>query len=105
MTRTASVGPAGQEWLSRRLLSEGVGTGLLTAVVVGSGIAAQRLSPGELGLELLENSIAGVFGLAVLIVLFGPISWAHFNPITDFTVDRALVAGCRSARRSAGMVL
>lgn len=64
-----------------RLLAEGVGTGLLVAVVVGSGIAAQQLSPADRGLQLLQNSTATVFGLAVLIVMFGPISGAHFNPV------------------------
>ncbi|OLT11508.1 MIP family protein [Pseudonocardia sp. CNS-139] len=66
--------------LRRRLLAEGVGTGLLVTVVVGSGIAAQRLSPGDTGLQLLESSTATAFGLAVLILLCGPVSGAHFNP-------------------------
>lgn len=66
--------------LSRRLLAEFVGTALLVAVVVGSGIAAAALSPDDVGLQLLENSMATVFGLAVLILMFGPISGAHFNP-------------------------
>ena len=69
--------------LSRRLLAEGVGTGLLVAVVVGSGIAAQRLSPNDTGLQLLENSLTTVFGLGVLILLFGPVSGAHFNPVVS----------------------
>jgi glycerol uptake facilitator-like aquaporin len=67
--------------LPRRLLAEFVGTALLVTVVVGSGIAAQRLSPDDVGLQLLENSTATVFGLAVLILLFGPVSGAHFNPV------------------------
>jgi arsenate reductase len=67
--------------LARRLLAECVGTALLVAVVVGSGIAAASLSPHDVGLQLLENSTATVFGLAVLILLFGPISGAHFNPV------------------------
>ena len=71
--------------LWRRLLAEAVGTGLLVTVVVGSGIAAQRLSPGEAGLHLLENSTATVFGLAVLILVFGPVSGAHFNPVVSAT--------------------
>jgi glycerol uptake facilitator-like aquaporin len=56
---------------------------LLVTVVVGSGIAAQRLSPHDTGLQLLENSTATVFGLTVLILLFGPVSGAHFNPIVS----------------------
>jgi glycerol uptake facilitator-like aquaporin len=69
--------------LGRRLLAEGVGTALLVTVVVGSGIAAQQLSPGNTGLQLLENSTATVFGLGVLILLFGPVSGAHFNPVVS----------------------
>ena len=77
MTTTA------QPPLSRRLLAEFLGTALLVTVVVGSGIAAQQLSPGNVGLQLLENSTATVFGLTVLILLFGPISGAHFNPVVS----------------------
>ncbi len=58
--------------LPRRMLAELVGSGLLVTVVVGSGIAAQRLSPDDVGLQLLENSTATVFGLTVLIVMLGP---------------------------------
>ncbi|MBF6238397.1 aquaporin family protein [Nocardia otitidiscaviarum] len=69
--------------LVRRLLAEFVGTALLVCVVVGSGIAAQQLSPDDVGLQLLENSTATVFGLAVLILIFGPVSGAHFNPVVS----------------------
>lgn len=67
--------------LPRRLLAEFLGTALLVTVVVGSGIAAARLSPNDVGLQLLENSTATVLGLAVLILMFGPVSGAHFNPV------------------------
>ena len=67
--------------LPRRLLSEALGSGLLVTVVVGSGIAAQQLSPGEAGLQLLENSTATALGLAVLILMLSPVSGAHFNPV------------------------
>jgi glycerol uptake facilitator-like aquaporin len=67
--------------LPRRLLAEFAGTALLLTVVVGSGIAAAQLSPHDVGLQLLENSTATAFGLAVLILLFGPVSGAHFNPV------------------------
>lgn len=67
--------------LWRRALAEFIGTGLLVAIVVGSGIAAARLSPGDVGLQLLQNSIATTLGLAVLIVIFIHISGAHFNPV------------------------
>ncbi len=69
--------------LGRRLVAESVGTGLLVTVVVGSGIAAQKLSPTDIGLQLLENSLTTVFGLGVLILLFGPVSGAHFNPVVS----------------------
>ena len=69
--------------LARRLVAEGLGTALLVTVVVGSGIAAAELSPTDIGLQLLENSTATVFGLAVLILVFGPVSGAHFNPVVS----------------------
>jgi glycerol uptake facilitator-like aquaporin len=65
----------------RRLIAEFLGTMLLAAAVVGSGIAAQTLSPGQLGLELAENAIATALGLGVLILVLGPISGAHLNPV------------------------
>ena len=66
--------------LPRRLLAEFLGTGLLVAVVVGSGIAAQNLTR-DVGLQLLENALVTAAGLAVLILMFGAVSGAHFNPI------------------------
>jgi arsenate reductase len=68
--------------LGRRLLAEFTGTGGLTAVVVGSGITAARLS-GQPGLELLENALATAAGLAVLIAVLAPVSGAHFNPVVS----------------------
>ncbi|MBO0842018.1 MAG: aquaporin family protein [Nocardioides sp.] len=82
--------------LVRRLLAEFLGTGLLVAVVVGSGIAAQQLSPHDVGLQLLENSTATVFGLAALILMLGPVSGAHFNPVVslaDFVMGRGRGTG------------
>lgn len=69
--------------LPRRLLAELLGTALLVTVVIGSGIAAQQLSPNDIGLQLLENSLATALGLTVLILLFGPVSGAHFNPVVS----------------------
>ncbi len=77
--------------LARRLLAELIGTGLLVAVVVGSGVMAARLSPGQLGLELLENTLATVAGLAVIITVLAPVSGAHLNPVVsaaDWALDR-----------------
>ncbi|MCI3278291.1 aquaporin [Streptomyces cylindrosporus] len=65
--------------LGRRVAAEALGTGLLVAVVVGSGIQAGELSH-DVGVQLLANSLATVFGLGVLILLLGPVSGAHFNP-------------------------
>jgi len=81
---------------SRRLLAEFVGSALLVTAVVGSGIAAAQLSPSDVGLQLLENSIATAFALAVLILLFGPVSGAHFNPVVslaDWLLGRRLRTG------------
>lgn len=72
---------APDEQLPRRLLAEFAGSALLVTVVVGSGIAAAQLSPNDGGSQLLENSTATVLGLAVLILVFGPVSGAHFNPL------------------------
>jgi glycerol uptake facilitator-like aquaporin len=66
--------------LYRKLASEGLGTALLLAVVVGSGIMGERLSAGSIAVALLANSIATGAGLVALIWVFGPISGAHFNP-------------------------
>ena len=70
--------------LWRRLLAELLGSAFLAAVVIGSGIAAQRLSPGDTGLELLENAAATAAGLFAIILMFGPVSGGHFNPVVSF---------------------
>jgi glycerol uptake facilitator-like aquaporin len=66
--------------LRRKLLAETLGTALLLAVVIGSGIMAERLSAGNVAIALLANTLATVGGLYVLIEVFGPVSGAHFNP-------------------------
>ena len=63
--------------LGRRALAEAVGTGLLVMVLVGSGIAAQRLSAGQTGLQLLENATATAAGLVAIILMVGPVSGGH----------------------------
>jgi glycerol uptake facilitator-like aquaporin len=75
--------------LGRRAGAEFIGTALLLVAVVGSGITAQRLSPGNTGLELLENALATGAGLAAIIVAVGPVSGAHLNPAVSL-VDAAL---------------
>jgi arsenate reductase len=67
--------------LARRLLAELLGSAFLAAVVVGSGIAAQTLSPSDVGLQLFENAVATATGLATIILMFGPVSGGHFNPV------------------------
>ena len=82
--------------LWRRLLAEFLGTALLVTAVVGSGIMATTLSPGNTGLQLLENSIATAFALGALILTFGPISGAHFNPVAsaaDWFLGRRTASG------------
>ncbi|MFC9769929.1 MULTISPECIES: aquaporin [unclassified Pseudarthrobacter] len=82
--------------LWRRTLAELLGTSLLVMIVVGSGIMAQQLSPNDVGLQLLQNSTATVLGLTVLILVFGPVSGAHFNPvvsIADWVLGRRAGTG------------
>jgi arsenate reductase len=73
----------------RRLLAELLGSAFLAAVVIGSGIAARRLSPSDTGLELLENAAATAAGLYAIILMFGPVSGGHFNPVVSLA-DAAL---------------
>jgi glycerol uptake facilitator-like aquaporin len=87
--------------LGRRLLAEFLGTGLLVTAVVGSGIAATRLSPGNTGLELFENTAATVGALIALILALGPVSGGHFNPVVTLA-DRLF--GGVSTRDATGYV-
>ena len=81
MTRTPRPDPV---TLWRRLAAEFLGSAFLAAVVIGSGIAAAQLSPGNTGLELLENAAATAAGLFTIILMFGPVSGGHFNPVVSF---------------------
>ena len=69
--------------LARRLFAEFLGSAFLTATVIGSGIAASQLSPGDVGLQLFENAAATAAGLFTFILMFGPVSGAHFNPVVS----------------------
>jgi glycerol uptake facilitator-like aquaporin len=69
--------------IARRLLAELLGSAFLAALVIGSGIAAQTLSPKDVGLELFENAAATAAGLYTIILMFGPVSGGHFNPIVS----------------------
>jgi glycerol uptake facilitator-like aquaporin len=77
-----------QRDLSRRLLAEALGTGFLVMAVIGSGIMASRLSPDDVGLQLLENAAATAGALIGLIWMLGAVSGAHFNPVVTI-IDRA----------------
>jgi glycerol uptake facilitator-like aquaporin len=82
--------------LARRASAEFAGTGLLVTAVVGSGIAASRLSPDDVGLQLLENALATALALGALILTFGPVSGAHFNPVVsavDWWLGRRAATG------------
>ena len=81
-------GPETDPALWRRLAAEFLGSAFLAAVVIGSGIAAQTLSPGNTGLQLLENAAATAAGLYAVILMFGAVSGGHFNPVVSF-VDAA----------------
>jgi glycerol uptake facilitator-like aquaporin len=72
--------------LQRRLFAEALGTALLLAVVIGSGIMAERLSGGNVAIALLANTLATVGGLYILIEVFGPVSGAHFNPAVSLVM-------------------
>jgi glycerol uptake facilitator-like aquaporin len=86
-----------QVTLERRLVAEALGTALLVAAVIGSGIMAQRLAGGDVALALLANTVATGAALVALILTFGPVSGAHFNPV----VTAALAATGEVSRRDA----
>jgi arsenate reductase len=94
--------------LGARALAEGLGTGFLLAVVVGSGIAAETLSPDDVGLQLLESSTATALALAALILTFGGVSGAHFNPVVTLAelatgkLDRRVAAPYIAAQVAGG---
>ncbi|MEZ6014150.1 MAG: MIP/aquaporin family protein [Planctomycetota bacterium] len=85
--------------LARRLVAEALGTGLLVLAVVGSGIMAERLSPDDVGLQLLENAAATAGALVGLILMFGALSGAHFNPVVTL-IDRLF--GALSTKEALG---
>jgi glycerol uptake facilitator-like aquaporin len=92
-------GPSARPALARRLGAEFLGTLFLVAAVVGSGIAAQRLSPGQPGLELLENALVTGAALVALILVFAPVSGAHLNPV--ITLADWVLGGSRSREAAA----
>src|SRR5712671_709035 len=95
--------PAG---LRRRLAAEGLGTALLVAAVVGSGIMAERLAAGNSAIALLGNTLSTGAALVVLITIFGPLSGAHFNPAVTlvFALRREIGWGLAAAYLAAQVV-
>jgi len=94
----ASLEPPLQPFdLGRRLAAEGLGTALLLAIVVGSGIMAERLAGGNTAIALLSNTLATGAGLVVLITIFGPLSGAHFNPAVTLVFALRREIGARTA--------
>ena len=94
----ASLEPPLQPFsLIRRIVAEGLGTAMLLAVVIGSGIMGERLSGGNVAIALLGNTIATGAGLVVLITIFGPISGAHFNPAVTLAFAMRRELGVRLA--------
>jgi glycerol uptake facilitator-like aquaporin len=92
LDRQVETGTGGLQLdLARRLVAEALGTGLLIVAVIGSGIMASRLSPNDVGLELLENAAATAGALVALIWMLGAVSGAHFNPVVTL-IDRAFGA-------------
>jgi len=98
----------------RRTIAEALGTGLLIVAIIGSGIMAQRLSPNDIGLQLLENAAATGAALVGLILIFGDVSGAHFNPVVTIvarvhrsidTLDAIVHVGAQIVGGCAGAVL
>ncbi len=94
----------------RRLVAEALGTALLLAIVIGSGIMGDRLAGGNVAIALLGNTLATGAGLVVLITIFGPLSGAHFNPAVTlvFAMRREIGWGLAAgylAAQLAGAVL
>ncbi|HVY89988.1 MAG TPA: MIP/aquaporin family protein [Hyphomonadaceae bacterium] len=92
-----AVGASAAPSLARRLGAEAMGTALLLAIVIGSGIMGERLAAGNVAIALLGNTLATGAGLVVLITMFGPISGAHFNPAVTVVMALRRVIGWSEA--------
>ena len=114
LNRSSAVISHDRPALARRLVAEAVGTALLIVAVIGSGIMAQRLSPSDVGLQLLENALATAGALVGLILMYATVSGAHFNPVVTLvdrlfgalsTRDAALYTGAQLAGGCVGAVV
>jgi len=107
MTPDASLEPPLRDFgVVRRLTSEALGTGLLLAIIIGSGVMGEQLAGGNVAIALLSNTLATGAGLVVLITVFGPISGAHFNPAVTlaFALRRDISWGLAPAYLAAQVV-
>jgi glycerol uptake facilitator-like aquaporin len=86
--------------LKHQVLAEFMGTAALLCAVIGSGIMAERLSAGNMGVALLANTLATVFALYVLIELLGPVSGAHFNPLVTLVAGSETTASGKRAQKT-----
>lgn len=96
----SAVSQALEPRLKHQLLAEFAGTAALLCAVIGSGIMAERLSAGNIGVALLANTLATVFALYVLIELLGPVSGAHFNPLVTLVLGSRTEASPKRTRRT-----
>jgi glycerol uptake facilitator-like aquaporin len=101
MSAPAPANPLQTPDIARRLVAEALGTALLIAIVVGSGIRAERLAAGDIALALLCNALATGAGLVALLVSLGPVSGGHFNPVVTLS---QLVQGALSPRAAVAYV-
>ncbi|HVY35215.1 MAG TPA: MIP/aquaporin family protein [Caulobacteraceae bacterium] len=111
MSGQASLEPPLEGYgLAKRLIAEGLGTAMLLAIVIGSGIMGERLAGGNTAIALLGNTLATGAGLVVLISIFGPLSGAHFNPAVTLVFALRRELACTDAfayvlAQTAGAVL
>ncbi|MFS2036715.1 aquaporin [Polaromonas sp. CT11-55] len=100
MLKPATAAQGQEPRLTHQLVAEFVGTAALLCAVIGSGIMAERLSAGNMGVALLANTLATVFALYVLIELLGPVSGAHFNPLVTLVLGPKTAASGKRTRRT-----
>jgi len=100
LLKPAAAAQGQEPRLTHQLVAEFTGTAALLCAVIGSGIMAERLSAGNMGVALLANTLATVFALYVLIELLGPVSGAHFNPLVTLVLRPKTAASGKRTRRT-----